>query len=82
MPAQNTDTWGQGLGPPVKQGDLPDDIAEAQDQTSHYDSRDQGGKYLRQAAHDPLKHVLVCLAAFFTASLDTPSIPATATKSL
>ena len=56
---------GQGLGPPVKQGDLPDDIAEAQDQTSHYDSRDQGGKYLRQAAHDPLKHVLVLFGRLF-----------------
>ena len=50
---------GQCLSPAVKQGNLPDDVAESQNQTSHNDGRNQWRKYLCQTAHDSLEKGLV-----------------------
>ena len=50
---------GQCLSAAVKQGNLPDDIAESQNQTAYNDGRNQGSKYLCQTAHDSLDKGLV-----------------------
>ena len=68
--------------PFLKQEELVNAVLESQDKAARDDGGNERGKNLRNDRHAPLQGGLILLRGFFTASLETPSMPVIATKSL